>query len=67
MDNDNDNDGFNGRPPALPPRTGTGFSSIESKKGGAGGGGGSNRNLLDEEASEELEALKGWEVLKPSL
>lgn len=49
------------RPP-LPPRTGT-ESSMESNSRGRRGGG---MNLLDDEPSEDLEALKGWEVLRPS-
>lgn len=42
------------RPPALPPRTGTGLS---------GGSNGRSRNLLDDEG--DLRGLDGWEVLKP--
>lgn len=38
--------------PALPPRTGTGLS-------------GRGRSLMDEEP-EEMESLKGWEVLRPT-
>jgi hypothetical protein len=37
--------------PALPPRTGTGLSAR-------------GRSLMDDE-SEEMENLKGWEVLRP--
>ncbi|KAF2176670.1 hypothetical protein K469DRAFT_645357 [Zopfia rhizophila CBS 207.26] len=60
------------RPP-LPPRTGTGLSSASGgseggkgfgKKGGRGGRGGKG-SLMDEEPAEELEALRGWEVLRP--
>ncbi|KAF2474766.1 uncharacterized protein BDR25DRAFT_280286 [Lindgomyces ingoldianus] len=56
------------RPP-LPPRAGTGSStgsaptSVRGKRTNVGGGG--SENLLDDEPSEELEALKGWEVLRP--
>lgn len=42
------------RPPALPPRTGTGLS---------GGGNGRARNLLDDEG--DIKGLDGWEVLRP--
>jgi endonuclease/exonuclease/phosphatase family metal-dependent hydrolase len=45
-------------PPLPPRRTGTGLS------GGSGSGVG-GKNLLDEDGSEELEALRGWEVLRP--
>ncbi|KAF2749648.1 hypothetical protein M011DRAFT_484373 [Sporormia fimetaria CBS 119925] len=51
-------DGDGEPPPPLPPRTGTGLSS-RSEVGTV--------NLLDEDPAEELEALKGWEVLRPSL
>jgi endonuclease/exonuclease/phosphatase family metal-dependent hydrolase len=47
------------RPP-LPPRTGTGMSSASAGSGGRRGGG----NILDEEP-EDLDALRGWEVLRP--
>ena len=42
--------------PALPPRTGTGLS-IRSREG-------TGRSLMDEEP-EDMENLKGWEVLRP--
>lgn len=42
------------RPPALPPRTGTGLS-IESN--------GRARNYLDDES--DMRSLDGWEVLRP--
>lgn len=45
--------------PALPPRTGTGLSTMSS-----GGGGGGGRILLDEEP-DEMKNTDGWEVLKP--
>ena len=41
------------RPPALPPRTGTGLSA----------GSGRGRNLLDDEP--DIKGLDGWEVLRP--
>ncbi|KAF3049476.1 inositol polyphosphate 5-phosphatase [Didymella keratinophila] len=41
------------RPPALPPRTGTGLSTGSGRRG----------NLLDDEG--DLRGLDGWEVLKP--
>jgi inositol-1,4,5-trisphosphate 5-phosphatase len=41
------------RPPALPPRTGTGLSTGSGRRG----------NLLDDEG--DLKGLDGWEVLKP--
>ncbi|KAF2109040.1 SacI homology domain-containing protein [Lophiotrema nucula] len=49
------------RPP-LPPRTNTDMST---RSGGGGRGRNTRANLLDDEPSEELEALKGWEVLRP--
>ncbi|ORY00017.1 SacI homology domain-domain-containing protein [Clohesyomyces aquaticus] len=48
------------RPP-LPPRTGTGLSTASGGRRGGGGG----ANLMDEEGGEEIEALRGWEVLRP--
>lgn len=53
-------DGPDDRPP-LPPRTGTGLSTASRESGGRGG----RVNLLDDDPNEELEALKGWEVLRP--
>lgn len=53
---------IDGDRPPLPPRTGTGMST--SSRGSTGGRAGPN--LLDDEPNEELEALKGWEVLKPT-
>ena len=41
------------RPPALPPRTGTGLSTGSGRRG----------YLLDDEG--DLRGLDGWEVLKP--
>lgn len=41
------------RPPALPPRTGTGLSATSGR----------SRNLLDDEG--DLRGLDGWEVLRP--
>lgn len=46
--------------PALPPRTGTGLSSVSNGSRGAGG----SKNLMDDEP-EELQSLKDWEVLRP--
>ena len=54
-----DGDGSEDAPP-LPPRTGTG-SSVQKARGVSP----TRVNLLDDEPSEELEALKGWEVLRP--
>ncbi|KAF2645442.1 hypothetical protein P280DRAFT_120000 [Massarina eburnea CBS 473.64] len=42
--------------PTLPPRTGTGFSG--------GSNGGRARSLMDDEP-DEMDNLKGWEVLRP--
>ncbi|KAF2789262.1 hypothetical protein K505DRAFT_96534 [Melanomma pulvis-pyrius CBS 109.77] len=49
--------------PPLPPRTGTGFST-GSRNGGGGGAGGRGPNFMDDEP-EDMDALRGWEVLKP--
>ncbi|KAF2854632.1 hypothetical protein T440DRAFT_464773 [Plenodomus tracheiphilus IPT5] len=49
--------------PALPPRTGTGISSI-SNGSSRGGGGGGGRSFLDDEP-EDLKNLGDWEVLRP--
>jgi hypothetical protein len=48
-------DNLEDRPP-LPPRTGTGLSTGSRE--------GRGRNLMDEEP-EDMENLKGWEVLRP--
>ncbi|KAL6709684.1 Inositol-1,4,5-trisphosphate 5-phosphatase 1 [Coniothyrium glycines] len=45
--------------PALPPRTGTGFSTVSSNSARSGG-----KNFLDDEP-DDLRSLDGWEVLKP--
>ena len=44
------------KPPALPPRTGTGLSGGGRSVGGA-------RNLLDDEG--DMKVMDGWEVLRP--
>ncbi|KAF2201845.1 hypothetical protein GQ43DRAFT_462844 [Delitschia confertaspora ATCC 74209] len=46
-------------PPLPPRRTGMGMSAASRRKGGSG-------NLLDDARDEELDALKGWEVLRPA-
>jgi hypothetical protein len=54
-----------GDKPALPPRTdsdlGTGRVQSAGRKQTPA------KNLLDDEPGEELEALRGWEVLRPVL
>ncbi|KAF2649471.1 hypothetical protein K491DRAFT_698059 [Lophiostoma macrostomum CBS 122681] len=55
-------DGDPERPP-LPPRTGTGLST--ASRGSHGNRGPGAVNLLDDDPGEELEGLKGWEVLRP--
>lgn len=49
-------DGDDERPPALPPRTGTGLSA---------GSNGRARNLLDDDEPGDMKGLDGWEVLRP--
>ena len=48
--------------PPLPPRRGTGLATHGNYSSNGGGGA---RNLMDEDAGDELEGLKGWEVLRP--
>lgn len=45
--------------PPLPPRTGTGLSAASN-----GSAAGRGRSLMDEEP-EDMESLRGWEVLRP--
>ncbi|KAF2265672.1 hypothetical protein CC78DRAFT_183975 [Lojkania enalia] len=54
---------MNEKPP-LPPRTGTDVSIRSNGSASSARNAGARRNLLDEEP-EELEGLRGWEVLRP--